>query len=107
MKKLFAIIALIFTLGMMVDFRPEETPPDISSTELTDSELHQVIQAMPVYQVALTPAEVVRYESALLPIDELTFSFDGKHWILNQPTKIPTSQLRIDKEFDPGRCNVI
>lgn len=104
MKKLFALIALIFTLGMMVDFSPEETPPDIQLIETVDQDYYQEIQALPVYQVKGIAREVFRIDDSPALVEDMTYQIDGGHPIPNAVKKTPPSDQRLDKEIDPGRC---
>lgn len=106
MKKLFALIALIFTVGMMVDFRPEETPPDIQLIETLDQD-YQQIQALPVYEVKMYAREVIRIDESPALVEDMTYRIDGGYLIPNQVKKTPNPDQRLDKEFDPGRCSMI
>lgn len=107
MKKLFALIALIFTVGMMVDFRPEETPPDIQLIETLDQDYYQEIEALPVYQVKGISREVFRIDDSPTLVEDMTYQIDGGNLIPNQVKKTPNPDQRLDKEFDPGRCSMI
>ncbi len=104
MKKLFALIALIFTLGMMVDFRPEETPPDVP-IETVDQELNQKLAALPVYRASHAYRAVIRYDSQPSFADTMLFKIEQGQIIPTKVKKQLTSNQRLDKEFDPGRCS--
>jgi hypothetical protein len=107
MKKLFALVALVFAIGMMVELPRVESPPDpikVESTNHTDS--LQVADLMPVYQVR-SDAEVIRIGYSPAFVEDMTFRLEEGKLIPYRATKTPDSEPRLDKELDPGRCSSI
>ena len=107
MKRILAIIAMIFTIGMIVEFRPVDIPPDVSKTETVNQELKEKFEALPAYRASISDREVLRIDLQPSFVDSMTFKIDGGLIIPIKVKTPPNSNSRLDKEFDPGRCTLI
>lgn len=104
MKKLFAMIALIFTIGMTVDFSPGDSPPD--QTEFSISEFTAAIQADGITIIHLNAAATIpdvqnKTEASM----SKRHSHNGSDSLGYSNENHPSISNRLDKEIDPGRCS--
>ena len=108
MKKLFALCALIFAIGMIVNFSPGDPSPQpdieqVSTYVQSDWSIAEVaLDASPAYLVQASHPDPV---AADLPeADEVASNAGITPYLPSNPKHVTQ---RIDKKVDPGRCGLI
>lgn len=108
MKKLFALCALIFAIGMIVNFSPGDPSPQpdteqVSTYDQSDWSIADVtLDASPAYLVQASHPDSV---AADLPeADDVASNAGFTNYLTTKPNH---ADSRIDKRIDPGRCSVI
>jgi hypothetical protein len=103
MKKIFALCALIFAIGMIVNFSPGDPSPQPTEQVSTYTEADWYIADVNLIQHLRIEDQAIRYGNQPMVREE---DSDSPFYVGNpfsETHRPPPHTARIDKKFDPGR----